>query len=113
MSRSLAAKLPFVSFAERHVFVTVFGIIVPVLIFAGFIGYPIAYTITLSFFDWNGMTPSWKFVGLANYVQLFNDKYFYIALANNFRWLLVALVFPVTFDIVTGKNTAVRIRVGK
>ncbi len=96
MSQCEKTKRPIVSFARRHTFVTIFGLVVPVLIFACFIGYPIVYTLILSFYEWNGMSPTRKFVGFANYVQLFNDKYFYIALANNFRWLLVALVFPVT-----------------
>jgi ABC-type sugar transport system permease subunit len=93
-------KSPILSFARQHVFVTLFGMVLPVLIFVCFIGYPIVYTITLSFFEWNGMTPHWKFAGLANYVQLYNDKYFYVALANNFRWLVVALVFPVTLGFM-------------
>lgn len=100
MARSSARNQSMFTFARRHVFVTVFGVIAPVLIFICFIGYPILYTIVLSFYEWNGMTPTKRFVGLANYVQLFNDKYFYVALANNLRWLLVALVFPVTLGFL-------------
>jgi len=100
MDRPSARNLSMLAFARRHVFVTVFGLIVPVLIFICFIGYPIVYTIVLSFFDWNGMSPTKKFVGLANYVQLYNDKYFYVALGNNLKWLMVALVFPVTLGFL-------------
>jgi raffinose/stachyose/melibiose transport system permease protein len=90
----------FVGFARRHVFVTVFGVAVPLLVFACFIGYPIIYTIYLSFFEWNGMAPQKKFVGLANYAYLFQDKYFYIALVNNAKWLIVSLVFPVSLGFL-------------
>src|SRR5260221_9813824 len=100
MPPSTFSNIPIVAFARRHVFVTIFGLVMPVLVFSCFIGYPIVYTIGLSFFEWNGMSPATKFVGWANYVQLFNDKYFFVALVNNFRWLLVALVFPVTLGFL-------------
>ncbi|OWK20333.1 hypothetical protein AJ88_31275 [Mesorhizobium amorphae CCBAU 01583] len=90
----------FVGFARRHVFVTVFGVAVPLLVFACFIGYPIVYTIYLSFFEWNGMAPQKKFVGFANYAYLLHDKYFYIALVNNAKWLIVSLVFPVSLGFL-------------
>ena len=64
----------FVGYARQHVFVTVFGVAVPLLVFACFIGYPILYTIYLSFFEWNGMAPQKKFVGFANYAYLFHDS---------------------------------------
>ena len=86
----------FVGFARQHTFVALFGVVLPILVFCTFVGYPIVYTIVLSFFDWNGMTPTKQFVGLANYVYLFHDKYFYVALVNNFKWLAVTLLFPVT-----------------
>ncbi len=83
------------AFAQRHTFVAVFGIALPLLLFAAFIGYPIVYTVWLSFHEWNGMAPVKKFVGLANYGYLLGDDYFYTALFNNFKWLLVMLAFPV------------------
>ena len=54
----------FVGFARQHMFVTVFGVIIPLLVFVCFIGFPIVYTIYLSFFEWNGMAPQKKFVGV-------------------------------------------------
>lgn len=55
--------------------------------------YPILYTIYLSFFSWDGMTDP-KFVGLANYVELFHAPTFYTALKNNVLWLLMFLLAP-------------------
>ena len=40
------------------------------------------------------MTPVKKFVGFANYSYMLGDKYFYIALDNNLKWLAVSLAFP-------------------
>ena len=96
------------AFARRHVFVTVFGVAAPVAIFACFIGYPILYTIYLSFFEWNGMAPVKKFVGFDNYSYMFGDKYFYISLANNLRWLVVSLAFPVVLGFLIAYAMRVR-----
>jgi ABC-type sugar transport system permease subunit len=90
-----ASRYALIEFAHQHTFVAVFGIAMPLLLFAAFIGYPIVYTVWLSFFEWNGMSPDKKFVGLANYAYLIGDDYFYTALWNNVRWLLVMLAFPV------------------
>ena len=86
----------FVAFAREHTFVALFGVALPILVFCTFVGYPVVYTIYLSFFDWNGMTPTKQFVGVANYITLFHDRYFYVSLVNNFKWLVVTLLFPVT-----------------
>jgi len=55
--------------------------------------YPILYTIYLSFFSWDGMTAP-KYVGLANYIELFHAPTFYTALKNNVLWLLMFLLAP-------------------
>src|ERR1700733_6965583 len=87
-------------FGRQHVFVTIFGIVIPLALFAAFIGYPIVYTIYLSFFEWNGMAPIKTFVGFANYAYMLHDKYFYISIENNLKWLVVSLVFPVSLGFL-------------
>src|SRR6202021_2615780 len=101
-------RTSFVAFARQHVFVTIFGLALPVVLFLCFIGYPILYTIYLSFFEWNGMTPVKKFVGFANYSYMLGDKYFYIALENNLKWLAVSPAFPVLLGFLL--SSAVRAR---
>jgi raffinose/stachyose/melibiose transport system permease protein len=98
----------FVAFARQHIFVTLFGLILPVALFLAFIGYPIAYTIYLSFFEWNGMAPAKTFVGFANYAYMLGDKYFYISLENNLKWLVVSLVFPVVLGFLIAYAMRVR-----
>jgi ABC-type sugar transport system permease subunit len=98
-----------INFARGHRFVTLFGIVVPVGLFLAFIGYPICYTIYLSFFEWNGMAANKTYVGLGNYQFLIHDNYFYIALFNNLRWLVVSLIFPVTLGFLIAY--AMRLRV--
>jgi len=110
MSEALSdERLSFVQFARAHTFVTIFGIIVPLVVFGIFVGYPILYTIYLSFFEWNGMSPTKTFVGLANYEYLIGDKYFYTALFNNVKWLAVSLIFPVTLGLVIAYGLRSRI----
>lgn len=55
--------------------------------------YPILTSITLSFYNWDGMTDK-TFVGLANYIELFHAPTFYTALKNNLIWLLLFLLSP-------------------
>jgi ABC-type sugar transport system permease subunit len=107
-SRPSDERTSFIVFARRHVFVTLFGIVVPVALFACFIGYPIVYTAYLSFFEWNGMAATKTFVGLANYVYMLGDNYFYISLINNLKWLAVSLAFPVVLGFLIAYAMRVR-----
>jgi multiple sugar transport system permease protein len=65
-----------------------------VLLFALFVLYPIAASIRLSLYDWDGVAPK-VWVGLANFTELFGDPVFYTALANNLCWLAIYLLAPV------------------
>ena len=107
-SRMSDERTSFVAFARQHVFVTIFGLVLPVVLFLCFIGYPIVYTIYLSFFEWNGMAPVKKFVGFANYAYMLGDKYFYISLENNLKWLAVSLAFPVVLGFLIAYAMRVR-----
>jgi len=102
-------RTSFFRFARAHKFVTVFGILMPLAVFAVFVGYPIVFTIYLSFFDWNGMAPHKTFVGLQNYRHLIGDRYFYTALLNNAKWVGVTLFFPVLLGLVIAYGLRSRI----
>ena len=54
------------------------------------------------------MAPTKKFVGFANYVYMLGDKYFYIALENNLKWLVVSLAFPVVLGFLIAYAMRVR-----
>jgi putative chitobiose transport system permease protein len=61
--------------------------------------YPLVYGIWLAFCDYSmlshneaGLLEPPRFVGLANFVRLAHDRYFYVALANSLRYLLVVPV---------------------
>ena len=77
--------------------------LLPALLFYLFsVFYPIAESIRLSFMKWGGLGPK-KFVGLKNYIKLFQDKVFYISFFNN----LVYLVIVVSMQLLIGLLFAV------
>ena len=67
--------------------------------FAGFILIPVVWGLVLSLFDYNGFkTPT--FVGLGNFVKLFQDQYFYISLKNNLFYMVVSVFFTLLFGLI-------------
>jgi multiple sugar transport system permease protein len=63
-------------------------------LFALFVLYPIAESVRLSLYDWDGVAPK-VWVGLGNFIELFGDPVFSVALANNMCWLGLYLLAPV------------------
>lgn len=62
------------------------------LLFTALVFYPILQVFYHSFFKWNGLSQG-TFLGLSNYVRLFDDKAFGIANMNGFKFALVITVF--------------------
>jgi multiple sugar transport system permease protein len=62
-------------------------------IFIVYVIYPIADSIWLSFFEWDGLGEK-RWVGLENYRELFDSDAFYTSLKNNFLWLLFYMLAP-------------------
>lgn len=58
-------------------------------------------TIYSSLTDWNGFAAEKHFIGFANYVNLFQDEYFKIAIKNNIIWMLLFLTVPVAVGMGT------------
>lgn len=52
-------------------------------------------TIYASFTDWNGFAAEKHFLGLQNYIKLFHNDYFRIAIKNNIIWMVLFLTVPV------------------
>ena len=51
------------------------------------------FTLYTSFFEWDGLSDDWTFVGLKNYVDiLFNDEVSQLALRNNLLWTAGAII---------------------
>ncbi|MBI9096102.1 MAG: sugar ABC transporter permease [Sphaerochaeta sp.] len=76
-----------------------------------FIVYPIFYSLYLSFTSTKGIVS--QFVGIKNYIRMFNDPMFFLALKNTFRLLLlqvpIMLVLAISFAaILNNKNVRFR-----
>lgn len=55
--------------------------------------WPLIYTIYLSFFDWNMISPNKTFVGLGNYIDLFTDSTFRLILIQTFQYIILFILF--------------------
>lgn len=69
------------------------------LLFTVLVFYPIVQVFHKSFFDWNGLS-SGTFIGLENYIRLFDDKVFWISNKNGFIFAAVITVFQMTMATV-------------
>jgi putative chitobiose transport system permease protein len=71
---------------------TAYLFLCPALLLLGvFEFYPVVFGTALSLFDYNVIAPP-QFVGLANFRALWGDRYFWIALTNSLKYLLVVPV---------------------
>lgn len=64
-----------------------------IAIFALYVIYPIISSVSLSFYEWDGLGEK-TWVGLANYVELFHSDVFWTALKNNALWLILFMLAP-------------------
>ena len=65
----------------------------PLIIFGAFTIFPMVFAFVISLYDWNLLIPDKPFVGLANYIELFQDEVFLIAIKNTI--IYAAGVVPV------------------
>lgn len=68
------------------------------LIYTAFVFLPILAAVAISLTQWNGLAVP-VFIGLENYVNLFADNRFYIALGNNAQFIVYYCVFPLAIGI--------------
>lgn len=72
---------------------------VPALVYGTFVVYPLATTVRLSFYDWNGITAP-VFAGADNFVQLATNGRFLEALSHNALFLVFYTVIPVALALL-------------
>ncbi len=77
---------------------TIILFLLPALVlYGGFVLYPIVQSMRYSLFDWNGLEPLDNFVGLDNFRRAFGADLFRDALAHNAIILVVSLVLQLPF----------------
>ncbi len=57
------------------------------VMFTVYVIVPIARSIALSFYDWDGLGKA-TWIGFGNYVELWSDQDFWVAVKNNLIWLI-------------------------
>lgn len=62
--------------------------------FSIYVIYPIIQSLSLSFFEWDGLADEKTFVGMSNYLELFDDDVFWTSLKNNLIWVIFYLLSP-------------------
>ena len=63
------------------------------LLVIGFMGYPLLYSIRVSFLNYNLMTPNdIKFIGFDNYKKLFADSEVKYVLLNSIKWVVIVVL---------------------
>ena len=74
-------------------YVTIALFLLPaIVLFLVFIIYPIASSVYYSLFNWNGIGPAVKFVGLDNFKQILSDQVFIKAAGNALLIVVLSLV---------------------
>lgn len=78
-----------------------YGLLAPSIVaFSLFMFWPFLYTIYLSFFNWNMISPTKEFVGLANYVEILTDATTYKVLGNTLLYIVVLVALNCTIPYV-------------
>ncbi|MFW6599685.1 carbohydrate ABC transporter permease [Propionibacteriaceae bacterium Y2011] len=81
---------------EKYLFVYL-ALLVPMGLFIIFVLSPYAQAVWYSFTDWEGFTAQKNFIGLDQYIRLFQDERFYSAALNTFK--LAAFVPIITIGL--------------
>lgn len=72
-------------------------VLMSVVFYVLFQGYPIICSIQYSLLDWSGLTSNATFVGLQNYVELIHDELFWNAFFNSFKY--TAMIVPLELSV--------------
>lgn len=87
-----------------------FALMIPVVLLGGFVVYPAASLLRMSFFEWDGASANQTFVGVANYVKMLTaSPELWRSLGNNLLYLVVTTVFiPIEMLIAVMLNSKMK-----
>lgn len=78
-----------------------YGLLSPsIVVFSLFMFWPFFYTIYLSFFDWNMISPTKEFVGFSNYVEVLTDPTTFKVLGNTLFYIVILVALNLTIPYV-------------
>ena len=85
-----------------------------ILLLVVYIFYPIIETFRVSGFSWNGISANPEFIGLDNWVKLFQDQKFWTAFFNNIKVMILSILIQIplglamaTFVEFAGKKSTI------
>ena len=85
----------------RHGGLTAWAFALPALaVYFVFLVYPALQSLWFSFTNWDGLSPTYKFVAVDNYLSMAKDPVVIQAVINNIIWTVVTIVFPVTIGLI-------------
>jgi len=70
------------------------------IIYCIFLVYPMFDSLSISFTNWDGLSPVRTFVGLTNYQRIFNDPIAVTAFQNNLIWTAVMVAVPTVVGLL-------------
>jgi raffinose/stachyose/melibiose transport system permease protein len=79
------------------------------IVYIAFLVYPAVTSFSISFTNWNGISPTRAFVGLHNYAQLFHDSVIHTAVRNNLIWAMVTIIVPMALGLVLAMAVNTRV----
>jgi len=83
----------------------------PLVLYAVFVIYPLLGTISLSLTNWDGVSPTKEFVGLANYAKMFQaDRLFLRAFSHILYWIVLGTISPIVIGLGLAALLFTRIR---
>ncbi|EOS28808.1 MAG: sugar ABC transporter permease [Kineothrix sp.] len=88
------------------------ALVVPMLLLIAFVVFPAIDLFRMSFTNWDGYSPEKDFIGMANYVSMFQNKDLWMSLKNNAVYFFIHLcmiVVELAFAVLlTGKLRAAK-----
>ena len=98
-SRGTSQKKPLNALQKREE-VTGYLFLIPSFIgFLVFILIPCVWGLLLAFTDYDGFKKM-NFIGLKNFINLFQDNYFYLSLKNNIFYMFFSVLFTLLFGLI-------------
>lgn len=67
-----------------------------ILLFSGLVIYPLCQTFVMSFTEWNGLSAA-TFIGIQNYIDLFDSRNFPVAMRNSVIFSIVLTLYQLCF----------------
>lgn len=92
---------------QRMLFFLIF-LGLPLVVYLMFVVSPFLQSFYYSLTDWTGLSPSMEFIGIENYLRIFDDAVFWKSLRNN----LVLLITLPTITIILAFALAVMVTIG-